>query len=359
MPPKLGQQREVPGFWKERIVGQRDVPTWEGFEADEDIDPMERPLNVVDKPDEWTEGNYISVGRGSSSAHEKILVGTIFMPIRMTLTFMQAMNVPLHSYDLHRRFREELWTAEKVAENMAKHHAQLQKQRLKPEESQNQKVERIPKAVLSSATSSQSSTAKSSVSASVDASPKEQANVSSLPSTSSTSTVKAKALTHDKDASTSSQPSPPSPSPAPIPPPVDRRFAPEKIARLPWYRKLTNYTPPPTGWTSDEEYGHRSYIIPHPIRAAKDNLMRSWATVLTPTWKLTKALGASFTSGSQTRVWGEVWKYSREGGQVGLITQARATWRKKVLDESERIEKEKQERSGRSPPSSSGGSSSS
>lgn len=74
MPPKLGQQREVPAFWKERIVGRRDVPSWEGVEADEDADPMERPLNVVDKPDDWTEGNYLSVGTGSSSAHEKILV---------------------------------------------------------------------------------------------------------------------------------------------------------------------------------------------------------------------------------------------------------------------------------------------
>ena len=73
MPPKLGQQREVPGYWKERVVGSRDVPTWEG-DQDDDAEVMERPINVVDKPDMWTEGNYLSVGTGSSSAHERILV---------------------------------------------------------------------------------------------------------------------------------------------------------------------------------------------------------------------------------------------------------------------------------------------
>ena len=270
------------------------------------------------------------------------------------------MNVPLHAYDVHRRFREELWTAEKVAENMAKHHAQLQKQRLKAEELKRQsekQAERAQTAILSAV--SQSSPDKSQLSASVEASTKEQANVSSLPSTSSTSTVKTKALpSHEKESPASTSSSQP-PTPAPAPAPVDRRFAPEKIPRLPWYRKLYNYTPPPTGWTSDEEYGHRSYIIPHPLQAAKDNLMRSWATVLTPTWKVTKALGTSFTSGGQTRLWGEVWKYSWEGGQLGLITQARASWQKKVLEETERIEKEKKERGERSPPSSSNGSSTS
>lgn len=307
---------------------------------DEDADPMERPLNVVEKLDEWTEGNYLSVGRGSSSAHEKIL----------------AMNVPLHAYDVHRRFREELWTAEKVAENMAKH-AQLQKQRMKMEEMNKQsekQVEKAPATLRSAAAGSELNSAKSSVSASADASPKEQTSVSSLPSTSSTSTVKTKALPpHDKDSNSSSQSSsPPPPAPAATPAPIDRRFAPEKIARLPWYRKLYNYTPPPTGWTADEDYGHRSYIIPHPIRAAKDNLMRSWATVLTPTWKVTKALVTSFTSGSQIRVWNEAWKYSWEGGQMKLVNQARESWKKRMLEEEERQEKEKAERGERSPPSS-------
>lgn len=271
------------------------------------------------------------------------------------------MNVPLQSYDMHRRFREELWTAEKVAENMAKHHAQLHKQRLKAEEQkkQSEKVQTVAvsaaTAVVSKATSEQSQHA-----VNPGSSVKEQASASTSSATFSTSAVKgpsevkAKGFTsEEKDSSqatTSQQPTlPPSP-----PPPIDRRFAPDKVVRPPWYRRLYNYTPPPTGWTSDETYGHRTYIIPHPIHAAKENLMRSWALVLTPTWKVTKALGTSFTSGSQRKFWGEMWKFSREGGHAGLVAQVRAGWQKKVLEETERIEKEKKERGESSPSSSSG-----
>ena len=357
MPPKLGQQREVPGFWKERLVGRRDVPTWEG-DQDDDAELTERPLNVVDKPELWTEGNYLSVGTGSSSAHEKILVCLLlFMGINCGIeSYFQAMNVPLQSYDVHRRLREELWTAEKVAENMAKHHAQLQKQRLKAEELKKQAENNAVSAaaVVSKASSDQSPRATG-----AESSAKETSTSSSpsfgAPAVKSSPTVKAKGFaSDDKDASESNS----SQQPPPPAVPVDRRFAPEKIVRPPWYRRIYNYTPPPTGWTSDEAYGHRTYIVPHPIHAAKENLMRSWSLVLTPTWKVTKALGASFTSGTQRRYWAEMWNFSRSGGHARLVEHVKSGWNKKMLEETERLEKEKKERSESSSSSSANGGSS-
>lgn len=73
MPPKYGQEREVPGYWKERVIGSMDHPTWEG-DQDEDGEEARRPLNCVDKREEWKEGNYLSYGTGSASAFEKIQV---------------------------------------------------------------------------------------------------------------------------------------------------------------------------------------------------------------------------------------------------------------------------------------------
>jgi hypothetical protein len=356
MPPKLGQQREVPGYWKERVIGSRDVPTWEG-DQDDDAELTERPINVVEKPDVWAEGNYLSVGTGSSSAHERILVRFFLCFLIYGTDLNQAMNVPLQAYDVHRRFREELWTAEKVAENMAKHHAQLHKQRLKAEEQKKQSDKVQTAAVSAVATvASKTTSEKSQQAVNTESSAKEQSSTStssatfSAPAAKGSSEVKAKGFTSEEnDSSQATTPQ----HPPPHPPPIDHRFAPEKVARAPWYRRLYNYTPPPTGWTSDETYGHRTYIIPHPIHAAKENLMRSWAVVLTPTWKVTKALVTSFTSGSQRRFWGEMWNFSREGGQVGLVVQIRTGWQKKVLEERERIDKEKKER-GESSPSSSG-----
>jgi hypothetical protein len=71
MPPKFGQEREVSGYWKERVVGSIDHPTWEG-DQDDDAEEAQRPLNYVEKRDEWKEGNYVSYGTGSASAFEKI-----------------------------------------------------------------------------------------------------------------------------------------------------------------------------------------------------------------------------------------------------------------------------------------------
>jgi hypothetical protein len=276
------------------------------------------------------------------------------------------MNVPLQSYDMHRRFREELWTAEKVAENMAKHHAQLHKQRLKAEE-QKRQSEKVQTAAISAVTAvvSKATSEQSQQAVNPGSSAKEQASTPTSSATFSTSAVKgpsevkAKGFTsEEKDSSqatTSQKPTLPPPPPAPI----DRRFASDKVVRPPWYRRLYNYTPPPTGWTSDETYGHRTYIIPHPIHTAKENLMRSWALVLIPTWKVTKALGTSFTSGSQRRFWGEMWKFSRDGGHAGLVAQIRTGWQKKVLEETERMEKEKKERGEGSSSGANGGSSAS
>lgn len=63
----------MPGYWKERVVGSMDHPTWEG-DQDDDADEATRPLNFIDKRDEWKEGNYVSYGTGSASAFEKIQV---------------------------------------------------------------------------------------------------------------------------------------------------------------------------------------------------------------------------------------------------------------------------------------------
>lgn len=74
LPPKFGQEREVPGYWKERLIGSIDQPAWEGVDQDDDAEETSRPINYVEKREEWKEGNYLSYGKGSASAFEKIQV---------------------------------------------------------------------------------------------------------------------------------------------------------------------------------------------------------------------------------------------------------------------------------------------
>jgi hypothetical protein len=73
MPPKYGQEKELPSYWKERTVRPEERLTWEG-DQDEDGSETTRPINYMDKPDYWTAGNYVSYGTGSTSAIEKVLV---------------------------------------------------------------------------------------------------------------------------------------------------------------------------------------------------------------------------------------------------------------------------------------------
>jgi hypothetical protein len=245
------------------------------------------------------------------------------------------MNVPLHRYDAHRRFREDLWRTERLAQQLATQHAaKLQKQQAVQqatvEESSSRVPNRAPRSTVKASVPTQEGTQAQSSSPPA----KPAALPSSIPSS-----VKGKgrASPSQQAEDTKSRPD----SQNQVAPPQDRRFAPEKVERPPWYLRLLRYRPSPTGWTADEEYGHRTYIIPRPLHAAMDNLKRSWALVLMPTWKFSKMLAESFTSGRQKEFWLSVWTFTNEGGQSKLVETARAALRQKIAEEEERLDKEK------------------
>lgn len=71
----------MPAFWKERTIGTVETLTWEGDQSiDEDGDGSSgqpKAINVIGankKRDEWEEGNYLSFGKGTASAFEKVQV---------------------------------------------------------------------------------------------------------------------------------------------------------------------------------------------------------------------------------------------------------------------------------------------
>lgn len=81
MPPKFHEEKEIPSFWKERTVGTVETLTWEGDQTtDEDgVSGQPKALNVIGankERDKWEEGNYISFGRGTASAFEKVQVSS-------------------------------------------------------------------------------------------------------------------------------------------------------------------------------------------------------------------------------------------------------------------------------------------
>ncbi|KAG8788980.1 hypothetical protein FRC16_001280 [Serendipita sp. 398] len=354
LPPKFGQEKEVAGYWKERLIGSRgredeDV-TWTGVDMDdEDEEPVRPLIGLVEKRENWKEGNYVSYGTGSASALEKI----------------QGMHVPLQSYDAHRKAREDLWSAERVAQNMAKHQAKLLKQQMKMEErargtqaisegasastsstsstsTSTGRVAPLARAVPTATSSSDlESTAQSSSSSSSSSSSTHVAGPSGLSSSSgsrTTTTTTTKGVPVEPTEETPKRPSQQTPA---LPPPTDKRFAPDKIPYVPWYRRWTNYRPSPTGWTADEDHGHRSYIIPQPLEAVKNNLMRSWSAVFTPTWKLIKALRVSYASGAQKQIWRDAWRFTAEGEQKQLLERANQLFREHVQRERDRLEEER------------------
>lgn len=238
------------------------------------------------------------------------------------------MNVPLHSYEAHRRIREDLWSADRVAANMAKQHAKIVKRHLRAEE-QRRRAEAALTAGLNVAASTSAQAPRSTNTALAS----EQASTSTSTSISS-ATPSAVSRTQTIPPETKE---PPVQHPQPPPPQVvDRRFVPDNMPELPWYRKIWNYQSPPTGWTADERYAHRSYIIPHPLHAAMENLQRSWMLVLNPTWKLFKATRESFSNGTQRRFWYEMWAYTRDNKQYKLVMDANRTLRQKIAEEQER-----------------------
>ena len=134
------------------------------------------------------------------------------------------------------------------------------------------------------------------------------------------------------------------PSKPPTQPPNDNRFGPDSLAPPPpWYQRMWNHRPGTTAWTADEQQAHRSYIIPHPLQAMKNNLVRSWTIVLTPTWKLLKGMRDSAASGLPKAVLLEVWKMTADGGQRKLLMKSKEIFDKKVAEEEER---QRQEREG-------------
>jgi hypothetical protein len=58
--------------------------------------------------------------------------------------------------------------------------------------------------------------------------------------------------------------------------------------------------------------------------------------VLSPTWKLTKSIAESFSSGAQRRFWLEMWAYSRENKQIKLLSEAGTLFKQKVAEEEEK-----------------------
>lgn len=255
------------------------------------------------------------------------------------------MNQPVGSYDFYRRFREEMWSMQRVATDIAKQRAKILKKARKDQE-------RAAQANFQSTSSTISTLNSSTTSKQAQEPSNDQGIVTSpIPSGSVTSSQGLKThqtkvmeeqkavVRQQKGKERAEEPIPTGP-----PQPPDRRWSPPVIPRRPWYRQIFNYQPPPTGWTLDEDYGHRGYILPHPLRMAKENLIRSWSRVLTPTWKFTKALKESFTSSNQSRFWADMWKYTMAGGQADLLRTTHAIFRKKV-EEIEKKQREEQENS--------------
>ncbi|KAG8807159.1 hypothetical protein FRC17_004616 [Serendipita sp. 399] len=365
LPPKFGQEKEVPGYWKERLVVPREKEediSWTGVDMeDEDEEPVRPLLNVLEKRENWKEGNYVSYGTGSASALEKI----------------QGMHVPLHSYDAHRKAREDLWSAERVAQNLAKHQAKLLNQQMKMEE-RARGAQGLSEGTLPSSTNTGSTgrvaplaRAAPTAAATTAAGPSELESMTqgasqsathagpsglsastsrtgtTMPTTSTattSSTTATSTTTSTEKPTESTEDVSKRPSQAPARPKLDNRFAPEKIPYVPWYRRLTNYRPAPTGLTADEEHAHRSYIVPHPIEAVKNNLLRSWSAVFVPTWRLVKALKVSFTSGAQTQIWRDAWSFTAEGEQTKLLTRANQLFKEHIARERKRLEQEKASR---------------
>ncbi|CAG7854934.1 SubName: Full=Uncharacterized protein {ECO:0000313/EMBL:CCA70344.1} [Serendipita indica DSM 11827] len=334
LPPKFGQSKEVPGYWKERVIGPNDSSGgWTSI--DEEGDEAEQAFNVIDKRDVWREGNYISYGTGSASALEKI----------------QGMHVPLRSYDAHRRFREDIWSTERVAERLAKEHAKRLKRELKGKQMAEQIETRaihekqtssglLPqsqynqRATTSLSTAASQPDSSSSTASASSSSPPESSNDSASPP------VKAQTTTLGGTKPTpKAQASKP-----PTQPPNDNRFGPDAFAPpAPWYQRMWNYRPGTTAWTADEQYAHRSYIIPHPLEAMKNNLVRSWTLVLTPTWKLLKGMKESVNSGLPKTVLLEMWKLTADDGQRKLIKRSKEAFDKKVAEEEERQRLERED----------------
>lgn len=254
------------------------------------------------------------------------------------------MNQTIGNYDPYRRFREEMWSMQRVATDMARQRAKILKKARREQERAAQANSQSSSTTITTLNTSASSNQ------SQDSS-NDQGVATSLPSGSmgSSSGLKShqakvmeeqKAVVRQQKGKEKADEQIPPGSPQ-LPP--DRRWSPAVIPRRPWYRQLFDYQPPPTGWTVDEDYGHRSYILPHPLMAAKENLIRSWSRVLTPTWKLTKALKESFTSSSQSRFWADMWKYTMAGGQADLVRTSHAMFRKKV-EEMEKKQREEAEK---------------